>query len=332
MKKVILLLFFMFISSVLYCRERVSVLFLVSYDSSFPPFHIQYHGIIKGFENNNIDVDLHIEFLDSKRFPYDDVKQGVYNSLKYKIRNWGRYDYIITADDNALRFVNEYEKELFHDTPVVFFGVNDPELALRQNDNPLITGFIEEISYQETVQSIKKILPDASDLYILYDSTSSGSGDYKRIMEINDREADISIHYLSLSEMSFEELYNKISSFNVNQPVLLLSAFVDKNNRILDFYESVKILYENSGSPVFHLWGHGIGSGLIGGKVVDHGYYGELSAELISRLIAGGDIREYRVSKTNRNRFMFDNSVLEKLILKKTAFLINLLLSMRADG
>ena len=63
---------------------------------------------------------------------------------------------------------------------------------------------------------------------------------------------------------------------------------------------------------MFHLWGYGIGQGLIGGKVVDHEYYGELSAKIISDLIDGEKIQDYKVSTVNRNRYLFDYKVLKK--------------------
>ena len=309
-------------------QEKYSLLFLVSYDSSFPTFNLQYDGILSVFDNSSLNVEVHVEFLDSKRFAYDDVKQGVYESLLYKIDHSSPFDYIISADDNALRFVLEYTDQLFSDTPVVFFGVNDIDLAYSQNRNPYVSGFIETISYLDTLSSIKSLLPEAEDLYILYDSTTSGTGDYNRIKQINSTIDSLDIHYLSLSEMTFAGLYSRVSRLSVKQPILLLSAYVDKSNSVLSFDESVSRLTANSAAPVFHLWGHGIGEGLIGGKVADHRFYAELSARFIIDLINGKRIQDTEVSNKSNNRFLFDYAVLEKFglnsdLLSEDSVLIN---------
>ncbi len=259
----IIILFLLTVSA--YSRDKQSVLFLVSYDSSFPTFQKQYNGLLNSFKKNQKDVDLHIEFLDSKRFSYEKVKAGIYESLKFKVENSEPFDYIISADDNALKFILEYEDMLFPETPVVFFGVNNTELAYSQN-NKFITGFIEEISYKETLDAVKKVLPAAEDLYILYDATSSGSSDYERIKTINDSGAALDITLFSLSEMSFDELYSKIAGFNINQPILLLSAFVDKNNKILSFSQSVKKIGRKKRFSCFSSVGTWYRTGISRGK------------------------------------------------------------------
>lgn len=298
-------------------QDRKSVLFLVSYDAAFPTFKIQYNGILNGFEKGEIDVELHIEFLDSKRFPYTEVKAKAHDSLKYKINQNGAFDYVISADDNALHFIDDYYEDLFRDTPVVFFGVNDLKFANEQELRPGFTGFVEEVSYKETLDAIKKILPNAQELYLLYDATSSGTGDYRRIREINAGSNDFQFHYLSLANLSFSELYEKISQFDIDQPILLLSAFKDRKGETLTFYESVRKLSEYSGAPIFHLWGHGIGDGLLGGKVVDHGYYGELSAGVVCDLINGKEIDDIDTEVLGNNRFLFDSNVMDSFEISR---------------
>jgi PAS domain S-box-containing protein len=279
---------------------------------------MQYDGLIEAFEENkDSEIELHMDFLDSKQFSYVEIKNIKYRSIKYKIEHSRPYDYIITADDNALRFILDYRQELFKDIPVVFFGVNNVDLALQMNTDPLITGFIEDISYTETLEAITKMLPELEELYILHDETASGSADYNRIRALNSEIDQFNFRYISLNDFTFDELYDRISGLSVNQPLLLLSAFKDREGSVLSFQDSVKQLTRHCGSPVFHLWGHGIGEGLIGGKVVDHSYFAQLSAHLVLELIKGADISTYEVSRESRNRYLFDSAILEKFHISK---------------
>lgn len=72
------------------------------------------------------------------------VYQGPFGSnllyeQKYKAVN---FDVIITTDDNALRFVQKYHKDLFHETPVCFCGINDYKPALLKGKEQF-TGVLE---------------------------------------------------------------------------------------------------------------------------------------------------------------------------------------------
>ncbi len=316
--KIRLLLLFLFPFSYLHAQEQISLLFISSYDSSFPTFDLHYHGINDTFRERNIAVNIHMESLDSKRFPFEDMKKQLYQSLKYKISQSVTYDYVITADDNALRFALEYEQELFPGTPVVFFGVNNRDLALAQNSNPSVTGFLETISFPETLAIIRKLLPQAGKLYILYDETSSGSGDYQTIKRYHEPPGDdFSLEFLSLGNLSFEELYEILEKLERNEPVLLLSAFRDKTGKTLGFYESVRNISDHSAAPVFHMWGHGIGQGLVGGMVVDHYHYAMLSAQIVLDLIEGVPVGGYKVSeKPVNNRYLFDKNAMKQYDLK----------------
>ncbi|MGB8452316.1 MAG: hypothetical protein WCD89_08290 [Anaerocolumna sp.] len=126
---------------VTYSREQDKhVLFISSYTESFLSVPDQIKGLSDVFKPLNIQLD--VEYMDTKRF---DTKEGIklfYNLLKYKMENLEPYDAVIVGDDNALQFAMDYQDDLFKGLPVVFLGVNDYDRAKLAAANPYIIFWI----------------------------------------------------------------------------------------------------------------------------------------------------------------------------------------------
>jgi len=103
------------------------VLYISSYSPSFRTFSDQVDGIRSQFYEN--DIQLEIEFMDTKRFFTEEHLANFQESLEYKLDNTAPYDAVITADDNATRFIFENKDTLFNNIPMVFLGVNDISYA-----------------------------------------------------------------------------------------------------------------------------------------------------------------------------------------------------------
>ena len=104
------------------------VLFISSYDDLYDIVPEEIEGILNIFEKEEISLDT--EYMDTKRFDSQENIEFFYESLKYKLDNSEKYDGIIVGDDQALKFVVDYQEELFNDIPIVFLGINDLENAM----------------------------------------------------------------------------------------------------------------------------------------------------------------------------------------------------------
>ena len=155
--------------------EKKTVLLISSYHPGFPTFFQQIDGIKSVFENTNIDLD--VEFMDSKRFHTETNLDNFYRTIVYKLSNTEAYDVIIVTDDNALTFVLDHQAELFENIPIVFCGVNNVDKALAQNENSYVTGVIEAVSMVETIELMIGLDPDVTNIIAIVDDTPSGQGD-----------------------------------------------------------------------------------------------------------------------------------------------------------
>ncbi len=285
------------------------VLFISSYAPSFNTFYKQIDGINDVFEGYPITVDM--EFMDSKRYNNEENLLNFYNNISYKISQ-NDYDLLMVSDDNGLSFVMDNRDELFPDLPIVFFGINNEENAILFSSDELITGVIEDISIEETIDIAVELNPLATKVIALTDNTPSGQADLIRYYECLINHPNLEFVDIDMSDYSMEEYLIEVSKIENDSIIILLSALKDKNNEVYSFDESVDLLTKNTNLPVYHLFEHGIGDGLFGGKVVSHYKQGQTAAELVLRIFNGEDISEISLVESSPNIYLFDYELLEQ--------------------
>ncbi len=303
------------------------ILLISSYNSSFPTYFQQIEGLKSILDS--LDIQLDIESLDSKRFNDSIIYTLNSQLLSHKLSKGLKYKAIIVSDDNALDFVLQRQKHLFNGVPIVFLGINDINKAILQNQNPLITGVGEMVSMEETINIMLKLFPYKKQIYVISDTTKTGKVDLSNFTEVIKEFEDIEVFTVSLENFSFEELENVLQHIDKEVPVLLLSALQDKNGNPLDFSSSLKLIKTNLKSPLFHLFQHGMGHGILGGKLVSHYEQGKRAALIVSRLLHGEDISNIKVQYESLNHYEFDYIELEKYgidksLLPATSVIINL--------
>jgi ABC-type uncharacterized transport system substrate-binding protein len=277
-----------------------------SYSPSFMTFFDQIEGV-KSVMTDHITLD--IEFMDSKRYYNDENLGNFTKSITYKM-NQIDYDLIITSDDNALNFVLEHKETLFSDIPIVFLGVNNLENASRAASDPWITGVVEASSLDKTIDIALELNPDANSIVALTDPTNSGQGDLKRFYSLEDFYPSHTFKDIDLSDLSYDDFKNKLNALNQEDVIILLSVYSDKDNNRIGFYDGLEIIIENTSQPVYHPYMHGIGKGLMGGKVISHFEQGKTAGQLAMRVLRGQPISDIEYIKSSPNQYVFDHNIM----------------------
>lgn len=287
------------------------ILFISSYNSSFPIFFQQIDGINSILTKENYIVDL--EFMDSKRFFNDENINNFYNLIKYKTeKNPEKYDAIIVGDDNAYDFAIKYQRELFKDIPVVFFGVNDIEKAIKAKNNHWVTGVAEAVSVEDTLKIAVKIKPNATKIIAISDTTETGIQDVKSFYNEQKHFSNFKFSDINLGKMTTEDFKTQLKNIDKDTIVVFIAAFRDLYGNPIDFESGVNLVRENCREPLFDLYLHGIGSGLLGGKVVSHLEQGKIAAEMVKKILSGTKVTQIPIIEKSPNKYIFDNQQLKK--------------------
>lgn len=304
-------------ANIVTAHDQKRVLLISSYHPGFPTFFQQIEGVKSAFDPLSIDLD--IEFIYSKRFYTPENLNNFYNSLRYKLSRAEAYDVIMAADDNALSFTLKHKKALFNKTPIVFFGVNSVKNAVAQNSNPDVTGIVEAVSMRETIELMIKLHPNIDKIVALVDNTPSGQGDLQTFYGLQPAFKSVVLSDISLARYTFEAFAGQLRKIDDKSAVLLLSAYRDKNDQPMDFYQSLELIRSNLSRPVYHLWDHGMGDGLLGGKIISHYHQGKKAAELVTDILDGKDPKDIPVVTESPNHYKFDYNELKRFNIKLSA-------------
>lgn len=292
------------------------VLFISSYHASFPSFLNQLDGIRAGFreagfEDWNVAID--VEFMDSKRFSYRDAATRLRNTLKAKLPTLPLYDLVIVGDDNALTFARENSKTLLKGLPTVFLGVNDRKQAMALSGKGSITGVVESRSLHETIEGMQLLYPASKSFHILIDRTRTGRINSAAARREATRFPNVAFRYVDLGALSYDQAFEQLRTLPQGEPLLILSAYRDKNGQALSFPEMLHFVQTVYRGAIFALQEHGIGYGVLGGRVVSHFEQGRVAAMLASRVLRGDDVASVPVVSESPNVFLFDYPQLRRL-------------------
>lgn len=313
--------FFFFILSVFFVfmlcvvpraqASALSVLQLNSYHLNFPTAPQVKAGAESILGPAGIEMD--VEFLDSKRYPDEENYKRVASLLEFKLTNRRPYSAVLTSDDNALRFALLYKDRLFKNIPIVFCGVNDVNLALSLNSNPQVTGVVEAVSMRETIDLALRLDPRVKRVVAVTDSTTSGQGDLQTFLGLRDSYPQVPLDVLDLGKLSWRELGHHLQLLPEDTVVLLLSAYADAKNVRFDFEEGLSRLVADCPVPIYHLWRHGIGKGILGGVVISHYHQARAAAVRVVDIIVNGEFPSAMpVSTVSPNVPVFDDVLIHR--------------------
>ena len=272
--------------------------------------------IIKGVENTLMpdvnDIHLHIENMDSKEFHSRAYFQSFKTYLEVKYSDT-KMSLILSSDNNAYDFLREYRDQIFHDTPIVFCGVNNFD-----NDQiaqlPSITGSTEVFSADTTVRLARRLIPNLQHVYIINDYLKTGrfwESDIRN--QLQPEQDHITFEYSE--NLSLPQLLDKVGTFTPGSAILLGAYFSGKDGKFYTYEHIARLLSQRSNVPVFCLVEFIIDEGLVGGQVISGYYQGQSMAKLAQLVLAGADIEKIPVLHKGSNIPIFNYEQLKRFNL-----------------
>jgi len=273
-----------------------SVLILNSYHPQYKWTQQLTEGIIKTLSQKVEPENIHIEYMDGRRFSDDrEYLRRIKGLMSHKYRHY-KIDLIISTDDYAFQFLRKEQQDLFPKTPVVFAGVNFFKKSLLK-DLPLFTGVEEGTSIKENIELIKNLYPKYKEIILLSDRTSLGlhlTDTAKEIISKNDDKDRVKIY----DDFSFDELYSKVTNSKKGTYYLLLAIHHDNKGQYFSYDNHFIKLNKDAPTPIFSMWGILMGTGTIGGYMNNPYLHGTEVAKIGLSILDGLDPKSIPISKT----------------------------------
>ncbi len=315
---VLFLAFLTFIASIFISYAQVGqkrqILVIHSYHRGYKWTDEIMEGIEAAF-NNRDDIDLWVEYMDTKRLFDEEYIHRLYEVYEYKFASQD-FDVIISSDDNAFNFLVDYRDELFPDTPVVFCGVNffeDSALAGRE----LFTGVSEDADVREGIDIALKLHPNTAHIAVVNDTTTTGLKMHERLVKIMPDYRD-AVDFLLLEDMDMAEIQDELRALPSDSIVFYTVFFRDKSGEFFEFDESISMIAAASSVPVYVTWDFSLGYGTMGGMLTSGFQQGETAGELAARILDGEDVANIPVVRESPNRYMFDYEQVQRFGVKRS--------------
>ncbi|MFP3153255.1 ATP-binding protein [Lachnospiraceae bacterium ZAX-1] len=300
-------------------KTQKKILYISSYVAEMEWEKNLYNGFKQSFRNGIGDLDIHTIHLNALRHHEDTTyNRALANMLREEIMTKAP-DVILVSDNEALEFLKDIYHIYFHNTPVVFSGINQYDTEVINGFETVMSGIGEAISAKETVDLILKLFPDTNHLYILNDSKLLGVGarqeiesQLKGFVETGKLTVEFS------QDASFEEIKNTIQHFDEGTVVLSgiypIESMVQNQGFTHDQGKTKYDIFDELSIPIFTLVLTDLGYGQIGGKVTDPNRQGELAQTIVAQVLQGLDVSkiEAKGGSSEDNTWYFDGEQLKK--------------------
>jgi ABC-type uncharacterized transport system substrate-binding protein len=266
-------------------------------------------GIHSVFRNMN--VEIHYEYLDTKRNSGEEYYQQLVEFEKQKKSLTDiDFDLLICSDNNALRFVMEHGTELYPGVPVVFCGVNNfsPEMIEGRSD---ITGVIEAIDYKMNLELIHRLHPERKNIVLIVDRTTTGVQIKEELEQIIAGYPD-EYSFEFYQDFVLEDVPYKVSSLGENDVILLLTFNRDIEGHFISYYDGIRMIHDYAKVPIYGAWDFYFGNGIVGGMLTTGRSQGKAAAEMASKLLSGVSAVQLEVLPESPNEMMFDYRELKR--------------------
>ncbi len=268
-------------------------------------------GVMDTLDAKFSNYSLRIEHMDTKNINTEAYYEELYRlySMKYEKDT---FDVILSADDNALRFLMKYRDRLFGNTPVFFCGVNTLEAYPHLEDMKYVYGVAEQNSIGDTVGAALRQNPDIEDVYLVVEDTVTGKSTKSNTLKVM-RNNYPQINYRIFENMTIYEIQDAVSKLDPKTAIVIYAFYaVDVEGRVFALDYPSRLLSEASSVPVYSLYTFGFGTGTVGGKLIEGYTQGMRMVEFMSEYLSNGYVENRFIDDNSINRYKFDYNALRK--------------------
>lgn len=291
-----------------------SVLLLHSYHPGLSWTDTLNAGIHETFRAEMPGALLWVEYLDTKRNTDTSYLSLQAALLGHKLAR-STFDLIVTTDNDALDFVLLYRDSIFQGAPVVFCGVNDfrPE-QLRGHRG--VTGLAENPAFAETMHTALSLHPGTREFVVIgADQSITDLLTDQSLRALEDQFPAIRFTYWN--NLEAQDLRGRLRELGPGQLIFIHGVMRNEEGVLVDYRGKNLFLSTHTDVPIYGFWDFEMGTGCVGGKLVEGRAEGQRTARLAIRVLSGADPDAIAVHTATPSRYIFDYVQLQRLGLSQ---------------
>lgn len=246
----------------LYAKEKpINILIVNSYHHTLPWSRQLFDGIIKFQQNFDGNVEFYMEAMDNLRIKKDVETINWEEHFIQKYENI-EFDGIIVASAYAVNIFKNLKNKKFQNIPTIYYP----------NDEEIDTKFVQSIYdmgpilLEKNLEMAENHNKNLENIYIIKADNPGG----KRLEEIlltqlKNRSYNVQI----IEELAIDKLKEKLSNISKNSAVFYFLRFKDEKGTKYTPKEFLSKIAPFSNAPIYGFWSPLLGSGLVGGYMID---------------------------------------------------------------
>ena len=283
--------------------EKKNILVLNSYHEGYKWTDSIMRGLRDRLAKSSLAINLYVEYLDTKRFPDRTYWRPLSNSLSTKYQTTP-FDLIITTDNNALEFLFQHRDRFYPETPVVFCGLNNfkPEMIENQRN---VTGIAEATDLKQTIDLALHLHPNTKKIIFIASSAKSSVLNLEQLEELRPTlKSHLAIEVWK--DHTIEENEKKSQQLKANALLFIIGRSRNLKGKYLNTVQMGQRVSAASPVPIYSLWNFYIGTGIVGGKLVNGRDQGRVAGDLALKVLNGIPVDEIPVITETPTSYMFD--------------------------
>jgi PAS domain S-box-containing protein len=284
------------------------VLILSGYNPNNPALTTLNQAITTSMRNRVGRIEFLYESAENRRIPGSKYESEMvaYLRRKYEGEN---ISLVMALGAPAIKFLLAHESEIFSTVPKIFYFHDETE-ATAKSLWPHVTGVWAKLELNKTLDIALAARPDTNNIVVV-------SGNSTQDKFLRDQAQIEFANYTSraqftyLTDLTMEELRQKLSALPPRTVVIYLSFFVDKNGSAFSGPEALSLIAPTTNAPIFGISETYLDAGMVGGNLLDFQALGNRAADLGLRVMAGAKAQDIP-PETVPNVMAFDARQLRK--------------------
>jgi PAS domain S-box-containing protein len=266
------------------------ILIFTAYEPSYPAVNQLTQTITATIRNGSEGrVEFFYEFQENFRIPNSQYETEMVSYLKRKYEGQ-HLSLVLALGAPAIEFLLKHETALFPDVPKIYYFHDESEQTAR-NLWPHVTGVRANLEADRTLDIALTLLPDTQDVFVVGGSSSQ---DKFLLTEAQQqfRAYEERLRFTYLTDLTIDELKDKLAALPPKSVVVYVSFFVDKRGNAYSGPEGVSRVAPTANAPLFGISETYLGAGIVGGKLLDFQGLGKRTGELALQMMSPAKTEE----------------------------------------
>ena len=259
-------------------------------------------------------IEFSTEYLDASHFSDKEHFRLFQDYLGRKYAEQ-KLDLILVFPSRDYRLAGDLPNALFPDVPVVFVAVNEMEVpeAIQKLG---VTGIVQRFDLRGTLGLIMRLQPDTRRIVVVGGTNEVDRATLGRIVEASRALEGIEFEFWTNRPVA--EVPRAVKSLPEGTVVLISTVVNDVSGQTYYMSQLAQMLAPAASVPVYVLGGWVLGSGAVGGSVVDSEDLGARTAQLAQRVLNGAKPEKVPIEVATRGTPMVDWRALQRWNIKES--------------